>query len=136
MPSNSGVNRNDPDWSGPIFICLFRMKIAFFPPREAGHLLQGLKNSNGSQGAQIPVCELLMSPWLAPLCVCVKNAKFGFIKGRKKGRNKKIPKCPEPKCDIRSLEATFIMLLMWFPSSPWPVCCSTLDLDDVFTRST
>lgn len=71
MPSNSGINRNHVNWPRPVLTCLFRMKIAISPPEEAGHLLQGLKNSIRSQETQIRiVCELLMSPWLAPLCVC------------------------------------------------------------------
>lgn len=85
MPSDWGVNRNYLGWSKPIFICLFRMKIAFSPPKEAGHLLKGLKNSEGSQGTQILlVSELLMSVWLAPLCLCVSRMpSLGLLKKEK-----------------------------------------------------
>lgn len=82
MPRACGVNRNYLIWPRAIFTWLFRMKIAFSPPEEAGHLPKGLRNSSGLQGTQTPLaCELLTSPWLAPLCVCVSGTpSLGLLK--------------------------------------------------------
>lgn len=88
------------------------MKIAFSPPEEAGSSAERPQKFQWEP----------KNPNLSCLgAFNIKNAKFGFIKGRKREEIKN-PKCPEPECDIRSLEATFIMFLMWFPSSP--LACS------------
>ena len=39
------------------------MKITLSPPKEAGHLLKGLKKPVGARNPL--ACELLMYPWLA-----------------------------------------------------------------------
>lgn len=84
MLSNSGVNRNHLNGPRPTSTCLFRMKIAFSPLEEVGRLLQGLKNSSGSQGTQIPVvCELFNVP-LACTPVCVSRMpSLGLLKEEK-----------------------------------------------------
>lgn len=59
------------------------MKFAFSPPKEAGYLLKGLKNSSGSQGTQIPHLWAFNVPSTStPVCVS-RMPSSGLLKEEK-----------------------------------------------------